>query len=444
MIGFETIGNATVTVFDDKPVLTTDPWIYGNPYFGSWGHKYEIPKNQLENIKNSKFIFLSHGHPDHLDPESFELFNNKTLIIADHYGDRIYNDLNKIYDCIKLKSNTWFKISKNVRIKTFADWNQDSSVIIEIFKKNILFNLNDGQSLGWSKTIKDIIKRYDNRFLLKLVNWGDADMINFYKDNHFILPMASKKFPCGPSYNYYMKKWNCNYALPFSSLHRYIREDSIKMNQYTTPLNLHYERFNQKSGTLLPAFIRWDCEKNDFFQIKPRENIDEIKPSSYFGDNWIDELEENDKKILTDYFEKFYHLKMKFGFINFRIGNKDFNLKLSNRKEGIKIQTPRNSLIFAVKNNIFDDILIGNFAKFELLNVPSLYPDFNPYVTKYGDNGTARNKDELKEYFDYYKLNSADYWFDFLKLKTEQIIRMNLLEYKKLYSVARSIKRKFL
>ena len=28
MIGFETIGNATVTVFDDEPILTTDPWIY--------------------------------------------------------------------------------------------------------------------------------------------------------------------------------------------------------------------------------------------------------------------------------------------------------------------------------------------------------------------------------------------------------------------------------
>ena len=38
MIGFETIGNATVTVFDDIPILTTDPWIYGKPYFGSWTH----------------------------------------------------------------------------------------------------------------------------------------------------------------------------------------------------------------------------------------------------------------------------------------------------------------------------------------------------------------------------------------------------------------------
>ena len=44
MIGFETIGNATVTIFDNKPILTTDPWVYGNPYFGSWGHKYQIPK----------------------------------------------------------------------------------------------------------------------------------------------------------------------------------------------------------------------------------------------------------------------------------------------------------------------------------------------------------------------------------------------------------------
>ena len=34
MIGFETIGgNATVTIFDNKPILTTDPWVYGNPYF---------------------------------------------------------------------------------------------------------------------------------------------------------------------------------------------------------------------------------------------------------------------------------------------------------------------------------------------------------------------------------------------------------------------------
>ena len=35
MIGFETIGNATLTLIDDEPILTTDPRVFGNPYFGS-------------------------------------------------------------------------------------------------------------------------------------------------------------------------------------------------------------------------------------------------------------------------------------------------------------------------------------------------------------------------------------------------------------------------
>jgi len=443
MIGFETIGNATITVFDDVPVLTTDPWINGNPYFGSWSHHYEIPKNQLENILKSKYIWLSHGHPDHIDPDSLKLFKEKTFLIPDHYGDRIFNDLSKSFDCIKLKSDRWFEISKNVRIKSFSDWNQDSCILIEINKRDIIFNLNDGSGLGWSKKIKKIISQYKNRFLLKLISWGDADMINFYNHhNEFILPIAAEQKPCGESYNYYMKKWNCNYAIPFSCFHSYSRKDSIKMNTYTTPIEEHYRNFNKNFGQILPAFIQWDTSKSDFTKIDPKKKIIEPSDPKKFGDNWSDELNDDDKIILKNYFLKFDHLKKKFGFINFRIGDKDFAIKLSNRKEGVEFNTPRNSLIFSIKNNIFDDILIGNFMKTKLINVPSLYPDFTPYVSKYGDNGKARTNGELKKYFDYYKLNSANYWLDYLKLKSEDIIRPRIEKYRKIYFAARYIKRK--
>jgi len=120
MIGFETIGNATITVFDGSPVLSTDPWIDGKPYFGSWDHTHTIPPEQIENVKNSKYIWLSHGHPDHIDSESYKYFIDSIILIPDHYGDRIFNYFNAHFDCIKLKSNVWFQISKNVRIKSFC------------------------------------------------------------------------------------------------------------------------------------------------------------------------------------------------------------------------------------------------------------------------------------------------------------------------------------
>ena len=443
MIGFETTGNATITVFDDIPVLTTDPWINGKPYFGSWSHAYEIPKEQLNNILVSKYIWLSHGHPDHIDPDSLDLFKEKILLIPDHYGDRIFNDLSKNYKCEKIKSNVWFEVSKNIRIKSFADWNQDSSLLIEIAKKDIIFDLNDGAALGWSKEIKKIISNYKNRFLMKLISWGDADMINFYNHhNEFILPLAAEKKPCGESYNYYMKKWGCNYSVPFSCFHKYSRSDSISMNEFLTPLKEHYNKFDNKDGELLPAFIKWDTVKSTYTKINPIKNLNNSDQSENFGDNWSDELDLNDQKILKDYFFKFDHLKNKFGFINFKVGNKDFSIKLSERKEGIEFNTPRNSLIFSIKNNIFDDILIGNFMKTKLINIPSLYPDFTPYVTKYGDNGKAKSYNELKKYFEYYKLNSANYWLDYLKLKSENIIRPKIEKYRKIYFAARYIKRK--
>ena len=92
-----------------------------------------------------------------------------------------------------------------------------------------------------------------------------------------------------------------------------MREDTAKMNQYVTPLDAHYENFNNKYGELLPAFIKWNSEKNDFIKLNPSENLEELKPPSYFGDNYTDQLDNNDENIIKNYFIKFEHLKKKFG-----------------------------------------------------------------------------------------------------------------------------------
>ena len=71
---FETIGSAIVIAYDDdRPVLTTDPWIYGDAYFGSWGLDYEIPAAQMQAIRDADYHWFSHGHPDHLNIASLPM-----------------------------------------------------------------------------------------------------------------------------------------------------------------------------------------------------------------------------------------------------------------------------------------------------------------------------------------------------------------------------------
>ncbi len=446
MIGFETIGNANATFFDNsKPVLTTDPWVDGKPYFGSWMHRYSIPKQQRENILNSKYVWFSHGHPDHLDEESTKLFTKSVFLIPDHYGDRIFNHFKKNFNCIKLKSNEWFQISKNIKVKCFSDWNQDATLLVDILSKDIVFNQNDGKSLGWSNVIKETIKNYKNRFLLKLAGWGDADMINIYdEENKFIKPYASFQPNVGEMYSSSMKTWNCNFALPFSSMHQYARKDSIKMNEYVTPLNRHGDGFDSKAGELLPAFIIWDSEKNDYKEINPPKNNSSLVSPEEMGDSWSDVLEKEDKILIENYFRSMAHLEDKFGEIIFNVGGKDFVINLSKRKEKIRFSAPKNSLITAIKNEIFDDMLIGNFMKTQLINVKSLYPDFTPYVAKYADNGIAKSRDELRQYFKHYQFNSANYWRDSFLINTEGFVRKNFSQSSPVYKAARVIHKKFI
>ena len=53
----------------------------------------------------------------------------------------------------------------------------------------------------------------------------------------------------------------------------------------------------------------------------------------------------------------------------------------------------------AINEEIFDDLLIGNFMKTTLHNMRDLYEgDFAIYVAKYGDNGRAQSSEEIREY----------------------------------------------
>ena len=436
MIGAQTIGNATLVAYDHKPILSTDPWLGSNDfaYFGSWCLSYEIPEKIKKDIFNSEYIFFSHGHPDHLNPDSLHNFKNNKIIIGDHLGKRIYNDLiNQGFKVKILKEKVWTELSKNISVMSLSTKIQDTILLIKI-NNDLFINLNDAGP-SYVKLIKKISKNFKRRFLLSISGWGDADMINFYDQNdNFIEPLAANKHPVGDYLSVLGKSLNANYVIPFSSFHEYQREDSIWTNKYVTPLDEYKNGFHKDLNYLEPFTFVNSEKEDDFYNTKIKKNNIDVKKPEVFNDNWSDLLEKNDIKIITDYFNKFDELKEKIGFINLRIGKKDHNLKFEGPKnKGLSFELPRNSLVTACEFNVFDDLLIGNFMKTKLFGLQNLYDpyfNFNEIICKIGDNGLAYSKEEIREYEkEYAKRLGIEYFYDLFASKSKNYFKFLFKNY---------------
>lgn len=447
-LGFETIGNATLICHDRGPVLVTDPWIEGSAYFGSWTFSHEIPQQQRDNILGCRYVWISHGHPDHLSGQSLKLLRDKKILLPDHVGGRIQKDLvHQGYDVTVLKDRVWTNLSSRIRVACVADYNQDGILLVDVGGK-LVVNLNDASDYGWGRFVRDTIGAYKESFLLKLMGHGDADMINCYTvDGQFIAPFAGNRAQLGKEIAYVTEGLGATHFVPFSSMHKYQRADSVWADRYTTRLDEYTDGFESTRCDLLPAFIRYDCAREVLEPIEPAERSSEPLAPEQFGDDWSEQLEPEEVKRLSHYFRSFQHLEDSFDFIRFRVGGQEHAIDLAkqNFKRGITFEAPRGSLLKSVEWEIFDDMLIGNFMRTIVHGDPPvrpLYPDFTPYVAKYGDNGRARSRDELREYFKAYRQRApVDYLLRRLEYTSIDVFRSFVAMDSPVYKAVRSVYR---
>ncbi|MGH6970194.1 MAG: MBL fold metallo-hydrolase, partial [Caulobacteraceae bacterium] len=149
MLGVKTIGNATMIAFDGEPILVTDPWMGGSgAYFGSWGLSHRIPPTERDEILRSKFVWLSHGHPDHLDAASLRPLSGRRMLLPDHVGGRILNDLRgEGYDVETMPDRAWVQLSPHIRAMCVSDYYQDAILLIDVGGR-LFVNLNDAREGG--------------------------------------------------------------------------------------------------------------------------------------------------------------------------------------------------------------------------------------------------------------------------------------------------------
>jgi hypothetical protein len=305
-----------------------------------------------------------------------------------------------------LKDRTWLQLSDRIRVYSIANVNQDSILLVDVGGM-LIINTNDSPDFGASIHVKRIAKRYKTVFLCALHAWGGADMINLFDVSGRKLtdPEAARR-PIAPRAQRSAQMHGANYVIPFSGFHFYQRRDSAWANAFIPELDDYQSAARTNGPRMLPAFVRVNAENGEIQQINPPRNPRQLRAPEQFGDSWSDPLTKADAQLIDSYFRARHHLASRFGFIEVSFGGKSHVVDLNPalRRRGITFEAPRNSFMTCIRYEIFDDLLIGNFMKTTLHGIDSLYPDFSPFVAKYGDNGGAKSGAELRSYFLHYFL----------------------------------------
>jgi hypothetical protein len=446
-LGFETCGNATLIVYDrGSPVLVTDPWIEAPQYFGSWTLPYRFTDAQLSAFAATRYVWLSHGHPDHLNLQSLERLRHAVLLVPQHRGGRIRTDLAAAgFEVREVPTGAWLPLSDRIAILCCPDRNQDAALLVAVGRRCGVLNLNDGSGLGGRALLARQLAAFHRRFVLRLINYGDADMMNYFTESgERIEPMAAVRKPLGLDYSALLKRWNGTHTAPFSCHHMFAREDSRWASRYETPLAAHGERFNTARGEFIPGYFSYDAltDRCELTAVQPEPRV--FHDPAEYGDDWSEPLDAADEAALRAYFGRFEHLRRHFEFVRFRVGGRDHEIGLGGPKgRGVTFEAPRHSLMTAVRFEIFDDLLIGNFVRTTLHGVRSLYPDFAPYVAKYGDNGRAFSERELAAYFtEYTRAAGLRGWIDQVRVDSSRRLRVALSANRGAYLAARRIYRR--
>ncbi len=410
-LAFETIGNATLIVHDRTPLLATDPWLSGSAYFGSWILSHEVPEEQLASVRSCPYLWISHGHPDHLHLPSLETLADKTILLADHVGSRIRDFLTGDGYRVKvLPDRQWVPLSPRVRVMALADPYQDSVLLVDM-DGVLVIDANDCNDRGWGPTARREARRSTRPILLALAGFGDADMINYFdQDGQRIPPRAARQIPPGIGILSKMHSLGAQAYVPFATMHRYQREDSVWANEYTTPIDAFSLGFTDTERELLPAFVRYDVTTHAVTRIDPTENVVVPKPATDFGDDWSERLDASDVDVIRGYFDGFDLLDDVVDTITFRVGGVDHEFSVGHDTgRAIRFDVPRKSLVDTARWKIFDDLLIGNFMRTTLFGdwpTRSLRPEFTSRVAKYSDNGLAHTQAEVERYLAEYRRRS--------------------------------------
>ncbi len=140
-----TFGHATLVVLENGvPIIATDPWLIGSCYWRSWWLERNPTPAEIDLVRDARFIYVTHSHPDHLHlPSIRHLRAAKTFLSPNFPGYPVPGYLEREgHSAITLQPFRWYRLSAEVLV-AFAQVPIDDSILVIDTPGAVVVNIND-------------------------------------------------------------------------------------------------------------------------------------------------------------------------------------------------------------------------------------------------------------------------------------------------------------
>ncbi len=173
-LDFKFINHACFLISTPQIKLVTDPWLIGPSFCTGWFLKYKTNLNNIKEILNTKYVFISHSHPDHLNPVTLIWLKSKewnpTFIIPVFEKKDITKS---ILESIGFKNFIELKKGEQLNLGGYND-----------FKIQLIFDNSGRNDSG-------IIINYKNINILNLVDIPSPEIEDINEIDLALLPFAN-------------------------------------------------------------------------------------------------------------------------------------------------------------------------------------------------------------------------------------------------------------
>jgi hypothetical protein len=254
-----------------------------------------------------------------------------------------------------------------------------------------------------------LIRRYDKSFLLSLCAF-DADMLNTYDADMrpTMGPPQARKPGTVWALSRLCDRLGVRHFCCSSSQHVYVRPDSAWANPYRISAHEMQRYWCAKHTTLIEPFVTVDLTDCSYRRNRTVETEPPRLAPIEADDDWHEPMRWQDWAELDTFIRKHALLRHYQDFVAFTVAGERRIFWVRPRAgpdpraaRGVNFIAPRRSLMEAVHDGCFDELLIGNFIKAQLFNM-ALYPHFTPIVGKLGGSAGIFTDDERRRFRRHY------------------------------------------